>query len=58
MGIVTYIKGATAWEFQVWRIWFAVRFPRFWRTSGLGFVRFTSADGSWPRLPHLKAPRQ
>ena len=35
---------ATAWEAQIGRLWFAIRFPKFWRTSGLGFVRITGKD--------------
>ena len=39
-------KGTTMWEAQIGRVWFAVRFPRFWLTSGLGFVRLTDSDGN------------
>ncbi|MER9768977.1 hypothetical protein NKJ09_23265 [Mesorhizobium sp. M0189] len=34
-----YLKGATAWEAQIGRAWFSLRYKRFWRTSGLGFIR-------------------
>jgi hypothetical protein len=30
--------GATAWEGQIGRVYWAVRYPRFWR-AGLGYVR-------------------
>lgn len=33
-------KYATAWECQIGRLWFGLRFPRFWRTSGPLFIRW------------------
>lgn len=39
------IRGATAWELQVGRVWFFLRYTRFWRTSGPGFIRVVPADG-------------
>lgn len=33
------ICGATAWELQIGRVWLHLRHPRFWRTSGPGFIR-------------------
>lgn len=37
-------KGATAWEAQVGRVWFHLRYRRFWRTSGVGFIRVIKKD--------------
>lgn len=47
LGPFTAIHGATAWEVQIFRVWIAVRHPRFWHTSGLGFVRITDRGGNW-----------
>ncbi len=38
------IKGATAWEMQVGRVWVAVRYPSFWRNAGLGWVRIVPKE--------------
>jgi hypothetical protein len=27
------VKGATAWEFQVWRLGVRLTYPRFWRSQ-------------------------
>lgn len=41
---------ATAWEAQTrtrWGgLWVGLRFPRFWKTSGLFFARLTDREGS------------
>lgn len=42
--ILVAFRGATAWEAQVGRVWFFLRYPRFWRTSGPGFIRWVSRD--------------
>lgn len=36
---IYFIKGATAWEWQVGRVYGGIRYPRFWRTSGLAYVK-------------------
>lgn len=33
-----FIRGATAWELQIGKLWIAVRYLRFWRTSWPGFI--------------------
>ena len=42
-------KGATAWEAQFgttrFSLWFYLRYPRYWRTSGIGFVRVVNEEG-------------
>lgn len=39
-------KGATSWDWQIGRVWLCIRYPRFWRTSGFGFIQITNKDGS------------
>lgn len=38
------MKGATAWEAQIGRVWFHLRFLRFWRSCGPGFVRIVPRE--------------
>lgn len=35
---------ATAWEVQIGRLWAGVLFPRYWRTSGLVFMKFLDKE--------------
>ena len=41
---ITFIKGATACEMQIGRIWIAIRFITYWRSSGIGFIRITTNE--------------
>lgn len=46
MKILGFGRYATAWEAQYGRVWVHIRYPRFWKTSGLGFVRWLDKDGN------------
>jgi hypothetical protein len=43
---IPFMRGATMWEGQIGRVYWGVCYPRFWRTSGLGYVRLANKDGS------------
>jgi hypothetical protein len=36
--IFIFLRGATMWELQIGRLCIYLRYPRFWRTSGLFYV--------------------
>ena len=46
MIFIPFMRGATMWEGQIGRVYWAVRYPRFWRTSGLGYIRLADKDGN------------
>lgn len=35
---------ATAREGQIGRLWYGLRYPRFWKTSGMFFIRWVRDD--------------
>jgi hypothetical protein len=42
--VVVFIRGATAWEGQIDRLWFGLLRPSFWRTGFPVFVRWAPDD--------------
>lgn len=45
MVFIPYQKGATSWGFQIGRVEGQLNFPRYWRGSGLGFIRLLDNNG-------------
>lgn len=46
MIFIWFRRTATSWEAQFCRVWIDIAFPRYWKTSGIGFIRLTDKDGS------------
>ena len=34
-----FIKGRTMWECQIYNVWIAIRFTKYWKNSGIGFIK-------------------
>jgi hypothetical protein len=43
---IPFRRGATMWEGQIWRIYWSIRYRKYWSKSGFGYIRLTDKDGN------------
>ena len=44
MTFIWFKRQATGWEAQFGNLWVKIWYPKFWRTSGLGFIRIIEKE--------------